>query len=67
MEYISFNRIIDAVSILDKNQKELLLKILQETISPLKQLLLESTSYTMETSGAGFSKYYESRLLAICA
>lgn len=36
MEYISFNRIIDALSGLDKVQKELLLKILHETINPLQ-------------------------------
>lgn len=33
----------------------------------LKQLLLELTSYTMETSGGNFPKYYDSRLSAICA
>jgi transposase-like protein len=33
----------------------------------VKQLLLDSTSHTMEVSGIDFSKYYESRLQAICA
>jgi transposase-like protein len=38
MEYISFNLIIDALPGLEQTQKELLLKILQETISPIQPL-----------------------------